>query len=417
MRDKEPGQGGPETLSQELLFRRLLVREILQGRMEVNRIRELQVEELLGREPIHLDRDEMNSFLAGKSVIVTGAGGSIGAELVRQVARFGPARLLLVERAEGALFNIHREIEEAWPELHLLPLLADVGDEARMRSIFAEHRPQVILHAAAHKHVPMMECNEVEAIKNNVLATHLLGRLAGEYAVDVFVFVSTDKAVRPSSVMGASKRVAELMVQDLNQSYERTQYVTVRFGNVIGSAGSVIPIFREQISRGGPVTVTHPEMERYFMTIPEAAQLVLQASTMGKGGEIFILDMGRPVRILDLAKEIIRLYGFQPDQEISIVFTGIRPGEKLTEELQIAEEQIETRHPKIFVNKIAGTYSKEQVRRALERLTTMAHAGQSKEIRCFLRDFLPESQLQVSAEPLDTETASRESGEFIMHAR
>lgn len=389
--------------------------EILQGRVEVSRIRELQVEDLLGRDPVHLDRDEMSRFLCEKSVMVTGAGGSIGSELVRQIARFGPSSLLLAERAEGALFNIHREIEESWPEINIVPLVADIGDEMRMREIFAEHKPQVILHAAAHKHVPLMESNSVEAIKNNVLATRLLGELAGEYGVGMFVLISTDKAVRPTSMMGASKRVAELIIQDLNQQFRGTQYVAVRFGNVIGSAGSVIPIFREQISKGGPVTVTHPEMERYFMTIPEAAQLVLQASTMGKGGEIFILDMGKPVRIVELARDIIRLSGFRPDDEIDIVFTGMRPGEKLTEELQIAEEQIETRHPKIFINKIAVPYSKEEVQLALNRLTVLSDKGRAQEIRCFLRDFLPESNLDFTDEVFLSRNSHRTSGEFSMH--
>ncbi|MGH9902697.1 MAG: polysaccharide biosynthesis protein, partial [Pyrinomonadaceae bacterium] len=262
--------------------------ELLQGKVQVSRIRDVQIEDLLGREPVRLDEVEMARFLAGKTVMVTGAGGSIGADLARQVARFCPSKLLLVERAEFALFSIDHELREVWPELPVVPLVADVGDETRMRAIFAAHAPQVVLHAAAHKHVPMMEWNSSEAVKNNVLATNLLGELAGEHGVGVFVLISTDKAVRPTSVMGATKRVAELVMQDLNRRHP-TRYVAVRFGNVIGSAGSVIPIFREQIARGGPVTVTHPDMQRYFMTIPEAAQLVLQAGAMGQGGEIFIL--------------------------------------------------------------------------------------------------------------------------------
>ena len=320
--------------------------EILRGSVTVSRIRDLQIEDLLGREPVQLDEEEMERFLVGKTVMVTGAGGSIGSELARQVARFQPANLLLVERAEFALFEIDRELHRAYPTLSRVPLVADVGDWARMRSIFRRYQPEVVFHAAAHKHVPMMEHNSTEAVKNNVLATHSLGEVAGEFGAEVFVLVSTDKAVRPSSVMGASKRTAELVVQDLNRRFA-TRYVAVRFGNVIGSAGSVIPIFQEQILKGGPVTVTHPAMTRYFMTIPEASQLVLQAGAMGEGGEIFILDMGEPVRILDLAREAIRLSGLKPIEDIDIVFTGVRPGEKLYEELEITEEHMtKTRHPK-----------------------------------------------------------------------
>jgi FlaA1/EpsC-like NDP-sugar epimerase len=283
--------------------------EILQGKVKVSRIRDVQIEDLLGRAPVRLDELEVASVLAGKVVMVTGAGGSIGSELARQVASFRPSQLLLVERAEWALFRIERELRADWPELNIVPLVADVGSESRMRSIFRNHKPVFVLHAAAHKHVPMMESNASEAVKNNVLATHLLGQLAGEFNVEAFVLISTDKAVRPSSVMGATKRVAELVIQDLNRRF-KTRFVAVRFGNVIGSTGSVIPIFSEQIRKGGPVTVTHPEMTRYFMSIPEAAQLVLQAGAMGNGGEIFILDMGEPVRILDLAKKQLRYQGF-----------------------------------------------------------------------------------------------------------
>ncbi len=262
----------------------------------------MQIEDLLGREPVYLDEAQLGQFLGGKRVMVTGAGGSIGSELARQVARFGPSKLLLVERAEFALFEIDRELRRTRPDVEVIPLVADICDEARMRMILAAQAPQIVLHAAAHKHVPMMEANPSEAIKNNVLGTRLLGELSAEHGVEAFVMISTDKAVRPTSVMGATKRFAELAIQDLAERYAVTRYVAVRFGNVIGSAGSVIPIFREQICRGGPVTVTHPEMRRYFMTIPEAAQLVLQAGAMGEGGEIFILDMGEPVRILDLAR-------------------------------------------------------------------------------------------------------------------
>ncbi|HEX8186236.1 MAG TPA: nucleoside-diphosphate sugar epimerase/dehydratase [Blastocatellia bacterium] len=366
--------------------------EILQGHVEVSRIRDVQIEDLLGREPVRLDEMDMSRFLESKTIMVTGAGGSIGSELARQAARFHPERLLLVERAEFALFNIDRELREAWPGVHIVALVADVGDERRMRSIFNAYRPQVVLHAAAHKHVPMMEHNATEAVKNNVLATRLLGELAGQCATEAFVLISTDKAVRPSSVMGASKRMAELVVQDLNRRY-RARFVAVRFGNVIGSAGSVIPIFREQIRKGGPVTVTHPDMVRYFMTIPEAAQLVLQAGAMGEGGEIFILDMGQPVKIVDLAKDTITLSGFKPFEDIDIVFTGIRAGEKLFEELEITEEcMTRTRHPKIFIGKIAS-YPQDIMQRALTQLAILSEDGNEAQLRRYLGELLPEARL------------------------
>ena len=366
--------------------------EILQGNVEVSRIRDLQIEDLLGREPVRLDEEDMSRFLAGKTVVVTGAGGSIGAELARQTALFRPARLLLLERAEFALFNIDRELRERWPDIPIIPLVADVSNEVRLRAIFEAHRPQVVLHAAAHKHVPLMEQNGAEAVKNNVLATRTIGSVAGECGVEAFVMISTDKAVRPTSIMGASKRVAELVVQDLDRRYQ-TRYVAVRFGNVIGSAGSVIPIFREQIRNGGPVTVTHPDMVRYFMTIPEAAQLVLQAGAMGEGGEIFVLDMGQPVKILDLAKDTITLSGLKPFEDIDIVFTGIRPGEKLFEELEVKDECLtKTRHPKIYIGKIAS-YPEDAVRCALERLTSLSENERDGELRAFLGELLPEASL------------------------
>ncbi|HEU4433276.1 MAG TPA: nucleoside-diphosphate sugar epimerase/dehydratase [Pyrinomonadaceae bacterium] len=368
--------------------------EVLQGRVKVSRIRDVQVEDLLGREPVQLDEPEIARFIAGKVVMVTGAGGSIGLELARQVARFRPSELLLVERAEFALFSIERELRASWPDLQIVPLVADVGRETRMRAIFKQHQPALVLHAAAHKHVPMMELNATEAVRNNVLATSLLGELAAEFNVEAFVLISTDKAVRPSSVMGATKRTAELVIQDLSKRFA-TRYVAVRFGNVIGSTGSVIPIFNEQIRKGGPVTVTHPEMTRYFMTIPEAAQLVLQAGAMGEGGEIFILDMGKPVRILELAKSAITLSGLRPFSDIDIVFTGMRPGEKLFEELELTEEQTcRTRHPKIFVGKI-NAYPEQKMRAALEQLAMLTESGSEVEIRGALNDLLPEARLYI----------------------
>jgi FlaA1/EpsC-like NDP-sugar epimerase len=365
--------------------------ELLQGKVKVTRIRDVQIEDLLGREPVELAEDEVSRFIAGKAVMVTGAGGSIGAELARQVARFGPSALLLIERAEFALFAIDGELRREFPGVRVVALVADVADEARMRSIFREFRPEFVLHAAAHKHVPLMECNETEAIKNNVLATRLLGLIAGEFGAEAVVLISSDKAVNPTSVMGASKRVAEIVVQDLGRRF-RTRFLAVRFGNVIGSTGSVIPVFREQIRRGGPVTVTHPDMNRYFMTIPEAAQLVLQAGSMGRGGEIFVLDMGKPVNILDLALQMIELTGLRPYEDMDIVFTGLRPGEKLFEELELSDENLRrTRHPKIMIGDLR-IYSTQEVEWALERLREFAQGQDGAGIREFLNQFLPEAR-------------------------
>jgi FlaA1/EpsC-like NDP-sugar epimerase len=366
--------------------------QILSGSVEISAIHDVEIEDLLGRDSVILDEGLLQRFLAGKTVMVTGAGGSIGAELARQVARFQVGTLLLVERAEFALFDVDRELRSAFPELAIVPLVADVCDRELMLELLQRFRPSVVFHAAAHKHVPMMESNPTEAVKNNILATRSLGEVAGEVGVEAFIQISTDKAVRPTSVMGASKRVAELAVQDLNPRYS-TRFVSVRFGNVLGSAGSVIPLFREQILKGGPVTVTHPDMVRYFMTIPEAAQLVLQAGAMGEGGEIFVLDMGEPVRIFDMAKDMIGLFGLKPFDDIDIVFTGIRPGEKLFEELNTEGENIaKTKHPKIFIGTI-NTYDDRMVVAALERFEGLAKLGRERELRKFFNEFLPEARV------------------------
>ena len=366
--------------------------QILSGSVEISAIHDVEIEDLLGRDPVIMDEGLLQRFLAGKTVMVTGAGGSIGAELARQVARFGVGTLLLVERAEFALFDVDRELRGAWPELAIVPLVADVCDRELMRGLIKLYKPSVVIHAAAHKHVPMMESNPTEAVKNNILATRSLGEVAGEAGVEAFIQISTDKAVRPTSVMGASKRAAELAVQDLNPRYV-TRFVSVRFGNVLGSAGSVIPLFREQILKGGPVTVTHPDMVRYFMTIPEAAQLVLEAGAMGEGGEIFVLDMGEPVRIFDMAKDMIGLFGLKPFDDIDIVFTGIRPGEKLFEELNTEGENItKTRHPKIFIGTI-NTYDDRVVVAALGRFEELAKLGRERELRAFFNEFLPEARV------------------------
>src|SRR5947207_905332 len=367
--------------------------EIIEGRVEISRIRDVEIEDLLGREPIELDTESIRRELAGKTVMVTGAGGSIGSELARQVQRFAPASVLLVERAEFALFDVDCELRANNPAQTIVPLVVDVGDEPSMRAIFNLYRPQVVIHAAAHKHVPLMESNSTEAVQNNTLNTRLLAGMAGEFKAEVFVMVSTDKAVRPTSIMGASKRAAELVVQDLNSQYD-TRFVAVRFGNVIGSAGSVIPIFREQIRNGGPVTITDKRMKRYFMTIPESAQLVLQASVIGQGGEVFILHMGEPVRIMDLAESLITLSGLKPHEDIQIIETGMRPGEKLYEELSFeTEKTVPTSHPKIFINKL-DTPEPETVRTALKVLARLVQERNEDELRRFLNGLLPEASLR-----------------------
>ncbi len=366
--------------------------EIAHGRVSVSRIRDVQIEDLLGREPIQLDDKNLHEFLTGKIVMVTGAGGSIGSEIVRQTTIYQPKTLLLIERAEYMLFQIERELSKDFPETEFVPLLADIGDEARMREIFERFRPEVIFHAAAHKHVPLMEVNAVEAIKNNVFATQLIGELAGEYAIKNFVLISTDKAVNPTSVMGASKRIAEIILQNLDRKYE-TRYIAVRFGNVLGSAGSVVPIFAEQIRKGEPITVTDPAMTRYFMTIPEASQLVMQAGALGAGGEIFILDMGKPVRILDLAEDMIRLSGLKPYEDIDIAFTGVRGGEKLFEELEITGENLlKTRHPKIYIGKIS-TYEGKEVGQIIDDFRQAVNNSDEAKIRRLFNRFLPEATI------------------------
>ena len=380
--------------------------EILEGRVNVSRFRELSIEDLLGREAVKLEEEVLEASMTGRCVLVTGAGGSIGSELARQAARFGPSRLVLVERSEPALFEVDRDLRRLWPALSIESIVADCCHGRGIREVLERCRPAMVVHAAAHKHVPLMEANPTEAIANNSLGTWRLGMLAGEAGVERFVLVSTDKAVRPTSVMGASKRVAELFIQELESRYA-TSYVAVRFGNVLGSTGSVVPIFQEQIEAGGPVTVTHPEMKRYFMTIPEAAQLVLQAGVIGEGGEIFLLDMGDPVLVVDLARDMIRLAGLEPEEDIDVVFTGIRPGEKLFEELGYDEESMaKTRHPKIFVGQMQP-YARETVEAAVARFEELVSADDEAALREYLRLLLPESRLGSNGTP-----ASRASGEL-----
>ncbi len=373
--------------------------EIVGGRVNLSRIREVAIEDLLRREPVKLDSASVSHVMRGQPVMVTGAGGSIGSELCRQVAAFRPSALILVERAENNLFEIHLELASRFPDLELVPCVADITDPARMTQIFREHRPMIVFHAAAHKHVPMMEWNPAEAVKNNVLGTRVVADLADKLAVERFVMISTDKAVNPTSIMGATKRAAELYIQGLSV-HSATHFATVRFGNVLGSAGSVIPIFKRQIEEGGPITVTHPDMTRYFMTIPEAAQLVLQAAAFSRGGETFILDMGEPVRILDLAHDLIRLSGLEPERDIEVRFTGIRPGEKLYEELSTSTEGIQrTAHPKIF----NGSYHSPDLlslRTELDALVQHCKDPDLPAIRRALARLVPEfANDTVSSEP------------------
>lgn len=383
------------------------VTDIIEGRVQVKHIRDVEIADLLGREPVELDSDQIGRQLRGRTVLVTGAGGSIGSEMCRQIAGFSPRRLVLLERAENALFEVDRELRGAFPNLDIVALVADVCDRLRLRTIFETHKPSIVFHAAAHKHVPMMETNPGEAIKNNIGGTITLADVCGDTGVDKMVLISTDKAVNPTSTMGCTKRVTEMYVQSVSGS-TMTHFVTVRFGNVLGSSGSVVPIFKEQIAEGGPVTVTHPEMQRYFMTIPEAAQLVLQAGAMGKGGEIYVLHMGEPVKIVDLARDMITLSGLRPGIDIDIAFTGIRPGEKLFEELSSEEEHIgDTAHPKIGIWKqrpADGT----TVRAGVDRLMALADTADMKELQAQLQGLVPEYSPSSRDQRVSTPTSPRE---------
>lgn len=375
--------------------------EIVGDKVNLSRLREVAIEDLLGREPVKLDEDIVGDSIRSRVVIVTGAGGSIGSELCRQICRFGPARLVLLERFENALFEIHRELGATYPGVLVEPCVGDVSDVRRMTRVFEQFKPEIVFHAAAHKHVPMMEWNAGEAVKNNVGGTRITADLAHQFGVQRFVLVSTDKAVNPTSVMGATKRVAEIYLQAMSQR-SSTKFVTVRFGNVLGSAGSVVPIFREQIAKGGPVMVTHPDMRRYFMTIAEASRLVLQAGAMGQGGEIFILDMGEPVKIVDLARDLITLSGLRPDEDIEIRFSGVRPGEKLFEELSTAAEVADnTRHPKVFVGRIKP-HQWEPVAFAVEQLLGLANDSADL-IRGALGELVPEYAVK---HPASTKTTA-----------
>lgn len=359
--------------------------QLLDHKVSISRLRPVSIEDLLQRDQVRLDTEKIAVFLSGKRVLVSGAGGSIGSEICRQVMRMHPAELILLGHGENSIYLIHRELAAVYGKEHIIPVIASVRDEHQLEHVFAYHHPQVVFHAAAHKHVPLMEYQPMAAVLNNIYGTQNIAEMAGKYKAEKFVMISTDKAVNPTSVMGATKQVAEKIVQVMNNRYD-THYVTVRFGNVLGSRGSVIPLFRKQLADGGPLTVTDPRMTRYFMTIPEASQLVLQAGSMGHGGELFLLDMGEPVKIMDLAKNIIRLSGLEPGIDIQIKIVGLRPGEKLYEELLTAGEGAsKTNHEKIYTAKL------DPVNEIWlgNKITAFRNCRTSKEVIQILQDIIP----------------------------
>jgi len=363
--------------------------DIASGKLRVSQIRDVDINDLLGRDVVQLDLDLIEAFAKGKTTLVTGAGGSIGSEMCRQICQFAPERLLLVEQAENPLFYVERDLRQRFPNVIMEPIVCDITDRLRVEEIFRRYRPAIVIHAAAHKHVPLMELNPGEALKNNIVGTQVVADATDAHGGTHFLMISTDKAVNPSSIMGSSKRIAEMYIQDLSRT-SKTHFITVRFGNVLDSQASVVPIFKQQIAAGGPVTVTDPRMKRYFMTIPEASQLVLQAATMGQGGEIFVLDMGEPVKIVDLAQLLIKLSGFRPGQDIEIVFTGPRPGEKLFEELRIEGEDMQrTRHPKISIWRNIPM-DRAQLRSGIDELLQIARSQNHDEIPRKIEQLVPE---------------------------
>jgi FlaA1/EpsC-like NDP-sugar epimerase len=363
--------------------------ELIGGKVSVNRLREVDITDLLRREPSRIDEEIIGKALSGKRILVTGAGGSIGRELSRQIARWSPAELVLLGHGENSIFETVLELRDDYPILNLVPIIADIKDKARLKTVLSDRQVQVVFHTAAHKHVPLMQANIEEAVTNNVFGTRNMVDASVECKVERLVLVSTDKAVRPANVYGASKRLAEMIVLD---AARRTgcAFSVVRFGNVLGSRGSVIPLFKRQIAAGGPVQITHPDMERYFMTIPEAVHLVLQAAAMGRGGEAFLLDMGKQVRILDLAEDLIRLSGLEPGRDIEIEFTGVRPGEKLSEELWEADKQYEkTSHPDIVRSEHEDTMTSSDLSAALARLEGLTSGGHASQIIALLDQIIP----------------------------
>jgi FlaA1/EpsC-like NDP-sugar epimerase len=375
------------------------VYELIGGKVSINRLREVDINDLLRREPVRVNDEAVGAALAEKRVLVTGAGGSIGRELCRQIARRNPAELVLLGHGENSIFEIYLELREDYPDLSISPVIADVRDAGRLTQVFGQHRPQVVFHAAAHKHVPLMELNVVEAITNNVLGTRNVVQAALDHHVDRFVLISTDKAVRPASIYGATKRLAEMIVLHAARASQRA-FTVVRFGNVLGSRGSIIPIFKQQIANGGPVTITHPDMFRFFMTIPEAVYLVLQAASMENGGETFVLNMGEPIRILNLAEDLIRLSGLEPERDIEISYTGIRPGEKLVEELWDKETPlVKTLHPDIFRLDADVSAPSLNLPQAIDSLSASASSGDTDAIINLLDELIPGSSIREAPQP------------------
>lgn len=373
--------------------------ELLGGKVSVSRLREVDITDLLRREPTRVKDEIVGDAITGKTVLVTGAGGSIGSELCRQISRWGPSELILLGHGENSIFEAYLELEQSFPSLAVLPVIADVRDLARMHQIFAHHRPQVVFHAAAHKHVPLMESNVVEAVTNNVQGTKNLVEVCLKNDVERLVMISTDKAIRPVNVMGATKRIAEMIVLDAAERFG-VSYSVVRFGNVLGSRGSVVPLFKRQIQKGGPITITHPDMKRYFMTIPEAVYLVLQAAGIGLGGETFVLNMGQPVRILDLAEDLIRLSGLEPGRDIEIVFTGIRPGEKLSEDLwDEGYSYKQTSHPDVYQLECQENIHGENLKSAVEELIHLSWDGDQQAVMVMFDDLIPGSAVRSSPPP------------------
>jgi len=361
--------------------------ELVSGDVSISHLRDVEVEDLLRREPVRIANEEITEYLNHKRVLVTGGAGSIGSEICRQVARFQPDLIAVFDNSENNLYRLELEMKQRYTNVNFIPIIGSIQDQARVDQVFARLRPHVVFHAAAHKHVPMMEFNPCEAVKNNIFGTKIVAEAADKYRVERFVLISTDKAVNPTNVMGATKRAAEMVVQYMNE-HSSTRFMAVRFGNVLGSDGSVVPLFKKQIAEGGPVTVTHPEVTRYFMTIPEACQLVLQAGAIGEGGEVLLLDMGEPTKIKDLAEDLIRFSGYEPGRDIEIKYIGLRPGEKLYEELLLDEENTTaTRHEKIYIANLAK-YDVDKFTRVLAELEKASSEGSDEAVRLMLEELV-----------------------------
>jgi len=364
------------------------IAELIGGKVSIGNVREVEVEDLLGREPVSVDTEKIEKFIKDKIVLITGAAGSIGSELSRQVAKLKPSKLLILDQDETGMFYISNELKANFPDITIFSLIADIRDPNKIDGIFNQFKPSIVFHAAAYKHVPLMEENPQEAVKNNIFGMKTVADVSLKHGAEKFVFISTDKAINPTSVMGATKRVGEMISQVLNQK-NHTKFVSVRFGNVLGSRGSVIPTFKEQIKRGGPVRVTHPDMKRYFMITSEACLLVMQAAEMGEGGEVFVLDMGEQIKIVDLAKEMIKLSGFKPDEDMPIVFTGVRPGEKLYEEILTPKEgTVATKNEKIFIAKLSS-WDESKLNYHLDKLKNLMYNSKSEEIKQVLKEIVP----------------------------